>query len=261
MRRARLLLAVLALAGLTGCFDVLEELWINADGSARLLVDVALPDSLLRLGGHEVVTRFREEAKRTEAELEQDPNVTKFAVRDYAEAGMQHFVYELEVKDATQLQATMQKALARAASSQSELSGLRFDIAEADSGGLRFTQRLAPGGASAVDAGTGRVEPSEAIARDLGKHFAGAMLGGRFFTVRVHGPAITETNGVLNEEKTTAEWKIPLADLAAGTGPSELRAKVQTGAPLWLWAVIIGVPALLLMLAVSAMKRRSRAAA
>src|SRR5690349_1263573 len=114
-RRPRLALcalAILATTTLSGCFDLLEEIWVSPDGSARMVLDVSLPKGLLQLAGQDPFTRMREEAKKTEAVLKEDPAVKRFAFRDFEEAGVHHLVYELEVNDASKLPELHRRAAA-----------------------------------------------------------------------------------------------------------------------------------------------------
>lgn len=250
-------LCVVAVTSLSGCFDLLQEIWVAADGSARLRLEVALPKSVLHLAGQGALTKLREDAKKTGAELKDDPVVKAFSFKDHVEGDVQHLVYELEVTDATKLGALQQRVWASAAN-EKEGEGMTFRFEKGTGGALRFVQRVGKD-AQRADGGAG-AEPgsvADRAARELGRKMAGAMFEGRFVTVRVHGPAIGETNGALNEKKDTVEWRLPMAELMSDGAPlQELRAEIETGAPLWVWGLFLGIPALLLLLSISAMKRR-----
>jgi hypothetical protein len=256
----RWLLAPLVLLTLTGCFDLLQEIWILPDGSGRVVFDVGLPKSFLDLArtrGKDPLEELRAEARATEADLKKDPDVTKFEFREYEQDGQHHLVYDLTVKDATRLGEFQKRAMAHNASVKQGNEELAFHIEKRGGfGEYVFVQRFgepkdAPGAAK------GTKNPAEQAAEDFGTQMAKALLGNHYYTVRVHGQAIPESNGTLNEKKDTVEWKFNLVDLANETRKgTELRAVVQAGPPLWLWPVVLGVPLLVLTLAVMAARRQ-----
>lgn len=268
--RLRWLLACCALLTLTGCFDLLQELWILPDGSGRVVFDVGLPKSFLDLArarGKDPLEELRVEARATEEDLKKDPDVTKFEFREYEQEGQQHLVYDLTVKDATRLGELQKRAMELSSTAKQAKQGkgktdLTFQIESRGFGEYVFVQRFgeaknAPGSTNGASA------PTEQAAKDFGMQMARALMGNHFYVVRVHGQTVSETNGTLNEKKDTVEWKYSLVDLLdeAGKG-GELRAVVQAAPPLWLWPVVLGVPVLVLVLAVMAARRqRTRRAA
>jgi hypothetical protein len=259
-RSLRWLLAPLVLLTLTGCFDLLQEVWLLPDGSGRVVVDVALPKPLLDLAraqGKDPLEELRAEARATEADLKKDPDVTKFELREYEQDGQQHLVYDLTVRDATRLGELQKRAMEHsAAAKQQGQAGPSFRIERRGFGEYIFIQRFGEP-KEQPDTPNGAKNPMEQAARDFGTQMARALLGNHFYVVRVHGQSISETNGTLNEKKDTVEWKYSLADLVneAQQG-KELHAVVRAGTPLWLWPVMLGVPLLVLALAVMAARRR-----
>ncbi|PTL79887.1 hypothetical protein [Vitiosangium sp. GDMCC 1.1324] len=257
--RLRWLLAPLALLSLTGCFDLLQELWILPDGSGRVVFDVGLPKSFLDLArarGKDPLEEMRAEARATEEDLKKDPDVTKFEFREYEQDGQQHLVYDLTVKDATRLGELQKRAMDRSTTAKQGKAEFAFRIERRGLGEYVFVQQF---GEPKEQPGTpnGTKNPAEQAARDFGTQMARALLGNHYYIVRVHGQSIPETNGTLNEKKDTVEWKYNLVDLANETSKgTELRAVVQAGPPLWLWPVVIGVPLLVLALAVMAARRQ-----
>ncbi len=182
--------------------------------------------------------------------------MTKFEFREYEQDGQQHLVYDLTVKDATRLGELQKRAMEQSASAKQGQADVAFRIEPRGFGEYVFVQRFGepkeqPG------APDGAKTPTEQAARDFGTQMARALLGNHYYVVRVHGQSIPETNGTLNEKKDTVEWKYSLVDLAneARQG-KELHAVVQAGTPLWLWPVMLGVPLLVLALAVMAARRR-----
>jgi hypothetical protein len=246
--RLRWLLACFALLTLTGCFDLLQELWILPDGSGRVVFDVGLPKSFLDLArtrGKDPLEELRVEARATEEDLKKDLDVTKFEFREYEQDGQQHLVYDLTVRDATRLGELQKRAMEHSASAKQGKANVGFSIEKRGGfGEYVFVQRLG--------------EPKDAAG--AATQMAKALLGNHYYTVRVHGQAIPETNGTLNDKKDTVEWKYNLVDLVDETQRgTEMRAVVQAAPPLWLWPVVIGIPLLVLLVAVMAARRqRSR---
>ncbi|HZI14343.1 MAG TPA: hypothetical protein VE153_28515 [Myxococcus sp.] len=260
--RLRLLLALVPLLTLTGCFDVLEELWLHPDGSAKLVVDLAVPKSLTGLaqlaGGKDLQAVVREQQASAEAEVRKDPNVTQLVLREEEKGDRVHFVYELSVKDATKLPQLYQRIFQHTSAGEGAPPGDWDFRLEREGGDYVFVRRLTPAAAGTGDRDSG--DGTERAAREIGKGLARALLGDNHFTVIVHGPAILESNGTVNEKKDTVQWKLSLAELMDVPAEGrELRAVVSGGEPLWLWAVVLGVPLAVLGLAISA-ARRKRAA-
>lgn len=251
------LLATLALLTLTGCFDLVQDVWINPDGSARVVLDVAIPKSLVKLGelggGKDLMAQVRQEQEAAKETLGKDPNVEKLEQRTYEEGERIHLVHDLTVRDATKLPELYRK-LADGAPRERPRGGGDWDFRiERNGRDYVFTQRFVPDKAP-TQADSGNANPQAA---ELAKGMAKALLANNHVTLRVHGPGIGETNGTVNEKKDTVEWKVPLSELVdAPAEGREFRAVVHSGEPLWLWPVVIGVPLAVLGLAIAAARRR-----
>ncbi|MFP2957957.1 hypothetical protein ACLEPN_09035 [Myxococcus sp. 1LA] len=265
--RSTLLLATLSLLLTTGCFDVQQDLWIEPRGSARLVVDMGLPKSvtaLARLGG---ATDAKEQllttAREAEKALREDPEVTQVMLRDYEQEGQVHLVYDVTVKDVTRLPDMYRRAAEKHAQGQQTTPQEAWDFRiERQGGDYVYTQRFHPEKAFAVPpVGTGD-EATDQAAQELAKGMAKAMLVNNRLTLRIHGPGIGETNGTVNEQKDTVEWKFNMAELMdAPPEGREFRAVIHGGEPLWLWPAVLGVPLAVLLLTVAAARKRRGAAA
>ncbi|NMO20685.1 hypothetical protein HPC49_43915 [Pyxidicoccus fallax] len=252
------LLATLCLLTLTGCFDVTQELWFEPDGTARVVVDLAVPKSVGTLakltGGKELTALIEEQRQQARAAVAQDPNVVDLTLRQHEEGAFLHLVQELKVKDATKLPELFRKIADSAASQQREAQGTWDFRIERNGGNYVFTQRFVPDKAFA---GANGFDPAERAGEAIAKELMKSLLAKNFITLRVHGPGIVEANGTVNEKKDTVEWKVSLAELLdAPPEGREFRAVVDAGEPLWLWPVVIGVPLAVLGLAISAARRR-----
>ncbi|HVE82295.1 MAG TPA: hypothetical protein VND93_05585 [Myxococcales bacterium] len=225
-RAGRWLLAGASLLLCSGCFDVVEEIWLEAGGGGRLRLEISLPKSLLsmgRLGGEDLLVSVREDAANAKAELARDPDIRRFDYRTEEKPGVFNLVYEVEANDAAKLQAAQARALSVLASRAGKgRGGMRqspVDFSVARRFGLGFDFQGALGGGSEKE--DGKADPGD----DIGKAMAGAMLGGHAITVRLHAPFILSTNGAMDPTRTTAEWKVPLTALMEPGFKQELTAQ------------------------------------
>jgi hypothetical protein len=230
----------------SGCFDVLQEIWLEAGGGGRLRLELSLPKALLamgRFGGDDLLVSVREDAANVKADMAKDPDIRNFEYRTVEEPDAFKLVYEVEAKDASKLVAAQARALAalarRSGRDGGSGGGLRqspvdFSVERKLGLGLEFT--------GALRAGAPRRE--DRAGDELGKAVAGAMLGGHTITVRLHAPFILSSNGTLDEAHTTAEWKVPLSSLVEPGFRQEMTAQAlsvdwKMGAGLVLGAVLI----------------------
>ncbi|AKQ63645.1 hypothetical protein A176_000557 [Myxococcus hansupus] len=266
--RSPLLLTALSLLLLsaTGCFDVQQDLWIEPGGSARLVVDVSIPQARMDLreirGSLSPRQLLFVAAGDIEKALREAPEVAQVMLRDYEKEGRDHLVYDVTVKDVTRLPDLYRRTAEQNKHVPWQPRGVWDFGIERQGGQYVFTQRFnidklldrprAPGN-EAVD---------PAAAQAFAKGFLRATLGNNRLTLRIHGPSIGETNGTVNEKKDTVEWKLNLAELMdAPAEGREFRAVIHDSAPLWLWPVVLGVPVAVLLLTLSAARNRRRAAA
>lgn len=263
--RPALLLAALSLF-LTGCFNVEQDLWIEPGGSARLVVDMGMPKSVTALARLSGTADAREallaQAREAEKALRQDPEVSQVMLRDYEKDGQVHLVYDVTVKDVTRLPDLYRRAAEQHAQGQPASPKDAWDFRiERQGGNYVYTQRFNPEKAFATPAGIGD-DAAEQAAQELAKGMVKAMLVNNRLTLRIHGPGIGETNGTVNEQKDTVEWKLNLAELMdAPAEGREFRAVIHNGEPLWLWPLVLGVPLAVLLLTVAAARKRRGAAA
>lgn len=232
---------VLALC--SGCFDLVQEIWLEAGGGGRLKLEIALPKSLLglgRMGGEDLLVSVREDAANAKAELAKDPDIRRFDYRTEEEAGSFKLIYEVESNDASKLPAAQARALAVLAKKAGrEGSGnkgpVAFEVRRKFGLGFEFQGAVVGGGEkSGTQAGD-----------DFGKAMAGAMLGGHTVTVRLHAPAILSSNGTIDATRSMVEWKVPLSALAEPGFKQELTAEAL--AVDWKVGAVLAVAAVLLV--------------
>jgi hypothetical protein len=213
------------LALCSGCFDLVQEIWLEVGGGGRMRLEVVLPKTLLglgRIGGEDLLVSVREDAANAKAELAKDPDIRKFEYRTEEEAGSFKLIYEVESNDASKLQAAQARALSALASKARRRGEVRsgetpvaFTVERKLGLGLEFKGAMA--------AGSERQEND--AGEEFGKAMAGAMLGGHTVTVRLHAPFILSTNGTLDATRSTVEWKVPLSALVEPGFRQELDAQ------------------------------------
>ena len=218
-----------------GCLELTQEVWVNRDGSGRMRLDIALPQELLEMAaetdGVNPLAESMAEYERLKAHPEEISNLRSVDHSEYVEGEFHHFVIELEVDDVTALPETMAQlqkrtaANAEQAEKADELASqheMRLERIGRDR--MIFVQTLVDD-SQATDASTSGTEEMDAA----GKAFLASMFAGKHFTVRLHAPKVTATNGVMDETAGTTEWKIPLTELMAQEGLQELRAEIELG--------------------------------
>jgi hypothetical protein len=242
-RAAQWLVVCGALALGSGCFDLVEEIWLEAGGGGRMKLEIVLPKSLLglgRMGGEDLLVSVREDAANAKTELAKDPDIRRFDYRTEEEPGSFKLVYEVESNDASKLPAAQARALAVLEKKARGDGGSR-------TGPVTFEVRRKLGlGFELQGAVAGAADKSGSqMGDDLGKAMAGAMLGGHTVTVRLHAPVILSSNGTIDPTRSMVEWKVPLSALAEPGFKQELNAQALSVD--WKVAVALAVVAVLLV--------------
>jgi hypothetical protein len=237
MSMMRSLLPVALSLACAGCLELTQEVWVNSDGSGRMRLDIALPRELLEMAseadGANPLAETLQEYERLKADPSQVPNLRSVDKSEYVEGEFHHFVMELEVDDVTLLPETMSQLQKRTAISQEpgdeadELASQHeMKLERIGRDRMMFVQTLVDdsqaAGASGLDS-----EDMDAA----GKALLASMFAGKHFTVRLHAPKVTSTNGQVDETASTIEWRIPLTELMAQKGLQELRAEIELDGP------------------------------
>lgn len=208
-----LALCALVLLTLPGCFEVIEDIWINADGSARFRVQVLMPLEAIDFAksrGQNPVEEIEKGFAELKAQLEAMPGVRKIKLTSEPADDKYRLTYDFEVEDATQLGSVVRKATVpiSAAGKQSPLSGLALDISRNSDGSYSFSQRYDPLTAPPEDGGI----PPDRL-KELRRFASTQVFGSNALKVNVHGD-IVDTNAKERKDKS-ASWEIPLPLLLA----------------------------------------------
>jgi len=237
MNVTRSLLLVALSVACVGCLELTQEVWVNSDGSGRMRLDIALPKELLEMAsetdGDNPLAETLQEYERLKADPSQIPNLRSVDQSEYVEGEFHHFVMELEVGDVTLLAETMSQLQKRTAITDEPGTGAdelasqhEMKLERIGRDRMMFVQTLVDdgqaGGASGLD-----TEEMDAASKAL----LASMFAGKHFTVRLHAPKVTYTNGKVDEAAGTIEWRIPLTELMAQKGLQELRAEIELDNP------------------------------
>jgi hypothetical protein len=189
----------------TGCFEMSEELWLNADGTGRVLIQLKVSEGLLAMANDGDDAGTDEHLKEAENELASDPDVEDVSTKEFSEAGMRHFEFDILVKDYLKIP-EIYKRISESSETNSAF-GAEFKLVDLGKGKVRFRQHYTGEGSEDEDA-----EYDEA-GEELGKAMAAAMFADKYITVTVHAPKIDSSNGIINEDKDTVTWKLPLVEM------------------------------------------------
>lgn len=233
MSVTRCLLLFMLSSACAGCLELTQEVWVNRDGSGRMRLDIALPQGLLEMAaesdGANPLAESMAEYERLKADPGQVPNLRSVDHSEYVEGEFHHFVIDLEVDDVTALPETMAQLQKRTALDEEQAekadelaSQHEMRLERIGRNRMVFVQTLVDD-SQAADASTPGTEEMDAA----GKAFLASMFAGKHFTVRLHAPKVTATNGAVDQNARTTEWRIPLTELMAREGLQELRAEIE----------------------------------
>ncbi len=242
MDMPRACLVLIASITLAGCFEVTEEVWINPDGTGRLKIDMGISEALLsesenggKSGQRNPIEDISKDFNKAKQKIEKNPNIKKFDFQQYSDAGMKHFVFDVEVKEVSTLNG-LQKAIYSGKKEPAEavetgrmpLEQSELRIEKTAAGNTLFVRTLGPPEEGKKDSSEDGAIPDslEKGFEKLGMSMARTMFGNSFYTVRLHGSKIISSNGKIDDEKKTAEWKVSIADLMGHSGQREFRAEI-----------------------------------
>jgi hypothetical protein len=249
MQRLRLATLLLVPFIFVGCFEIMEEIWINADGSARIIIDIGIPQSLMALGeseeGDNPFAELDEDFEKTKRDVEHNPGIKRMDFRQYTGEGLKHFVFDIEVTDLSSLN-ELQK-IVYSGEEEPENSSNKMPLENSDllvekqGDRIAFIRRIGEG-LTEGKSDTGSDSVGNGF-EEMGKAMAGSMLGNNHYTVKLHAENIASANGAIDAEKRTVEWRIPIGELMMGNR-RELRAEIvppMDNTTAWVVGVLVAV--------------------
>ena len=257
MKKLSLAIVLFVSLFFAGCFEILEEVWINNDGSGRIKIDIGISEAMMSMGTSDssanTFADLDKDFQKTKEEVEKNPKIKRVDFKQYSDGGMKHFAFDVEVRDLSALNdfqkivySSEKKDTAKEASAEQGMPLENSELTiEKQNGKIVFVRRIGQKPATEDTSTSAEGDSAGKAFEDMGKAMAGAMFGNFSYTVRLHADNISSTNGKLDDQKKTVEWKIPLGELMTGKH-RELRAEiVPAGGNMVMWIVaalvILGV--------------------
>ena len=270
MKWLRFVLICAALFCFSGCIDYLEEIWINADGSGKLKVDMGIAETFVSMGksfGMEDSSNdMQKQYLKKKEELEKNPNVQKVDFKDFTQGDMHHFVFDIDVKDifkVGELTRKLEMSQMETQGQQDTAGKSEVRIEKLPNGNIQFVQLFKGEKKESSSQGMpmGEQGDSSGVNYDsMGQAMAMSMFGDKGVTIRVHGPSIVSSNGKIDDEKKMVEWKIGLAEMSKGSFSKELNAEIELShsSNALMITIIVVVALLVLVIAMMVLKMRGK---
>lgn len=246
MVQRRILLAFALLCLLAGCFDVNDEVWWNADGSAKLRRTIRLalasPDA-----AKAKADAINEAAEFSRIEIRRDTRVKSFDVRTSVEGNDVVAVAEIEVTDGKDLTSVVQAIAKKVKVDNATFEWIpNFTFEKTANGNHRFVASIA------------EVRPPASFDKEQAK----ATFGERAWTLRYYGsPIVAAVPASAQIGSGRVEWKTALADIASGqVKDAELLAEVGPPFPATAMAIVGGLAIVLVFALVLTLQLRKKAA-
>ena len=260
MAALRLAAALLATVTLSACFEISQEVWVQPDLSGRVRWEIRVSDQLAgtaKEGKATPLGSLPDAFQQARRDLEALPYVRSCQFKVLREGNHERYVLDMTVTDFRALDpafgAAFQGTGFMSTSAMQTGGGNPYGelrLEERRSGSIALIQTLtmdedlSPAGelGQAISADTGSGLVGSLLGQALGRAMTESVFLDRYCTVTFHAPNIVSTNGELSDGKTTAQWKLPIADLVRGKPDTrELRVVFRLGTPWWMWVPVIGL--------------------
>jgi hypothetical protein len=205
----------------TGCIDLKQDIWINEDGSGKLVFDVGLTKqfkAMMDLGGGfgdlEAETengedsdsnQFWKSPEKVIEKLKESKHVIDAEFKELSDSKFERVIYTIELSDITKINQVMESS--SLSSGVEELGGDAssenndLSITKTESGTFKLNAFMEGNKEESVDPAGDEFGMMQKMFEDSG------------MSIRVHAPAVSH-NG--KKKGGAVLWKITLADMAAG---------------------------------------------
>jgi hypothetical protein len=258
----RLVLPLLLLSFIAiGCFDIAEDFWVNADGSARVRLDVGMSKELAAMGAMDSSSKNNpaSEFDKLKEMAKGDSAITGVITGDTVIGDMHHYFVEIAVKRAADLERIQSLLFKDSSSEENKFPPPALTVTTT---GNRVTMSLKmKGDAKAAGDSATKGDSSNPMAA-MGEAMMASMFGNAGVTYRIHGPKIITSEGTIDSAKTTVMWKYSFANLSS-LGGKTLSAEIELPAsPVPPTtsnnAVYVGLLALVIIIALTVVMMRRR---
>jgi len=196
---------------LAGCVDIREEIWVNADNTGQVKLQVGVSEALITAASalDSTVGTTLDPRATADKDFAANQFVQNYTYQDSTDGTTHFYTTSFDVTDLKAFLGTTQNDL------------LKIQLSELANGNLGYSQTLAYN--------TGLEEftsSSEVLTRAYEAIKASAMKK-TTWQVTLHLPNVVTTNGTLSEETKAIVWSYPMSTVASANPPIQLTAEYK----------------------------------
>jgi hypothetical protein len=238
---------------LTGCVNIRQEIWVNADYTGKVSLEMSISEALITAANAIDGTIGTSLDPRTQADQDFGANqfVQNYAYQDYSDGTNHFFTTTFEIIDFKAFLETVNNDL------------VDITLSELENGNLGYSQMLV------YNTGVEEFTTSSDILKKAYEAAKASAMKSTTWQVILHLPNVVSTNGTQSENVEGILWSYPMSTVASANPPLELKAEYRkpviptsiSGAAWFPWAIggvcllIVGV-VLILILSTAARKRK-----
>lgn len=182
---------------LSGCIDVMQEIWIDADGGGRCSFQLAIPETIVKLSGKNSFAEMLKQANESSNE-----EVEIITASDTVIDDRHYYNYHIKTKDINDCLV--------------QEGDITIDLAQLESGKTSFNQTLYIPENQITTFTRNLAEKTETFegVTELNQAILSSMLKDHYWNVVLHVPGeITSTNGDYDSKTNRTLWRIPMNNI------------------------------------------------
>lgn len=250
-----LTLAVLTML-LAGCVNIRQEIWLNADYSGKVSLEINVSEALITAANAIDGTIGTSLDPRTKADQDFGANqfVQNYAYQDYSDGTNHFYTTTFDVIDFKAFLQTVNNDL------------VRITLGEQEDGNLTYSQNLV------YTTGLEDLTTSNEILKKAFEAAKASAMKSATWQVTLHLPNVVSTNGIQSDEVDGIIWSYPMSTVASANPPLVLQAEYRkpfiptkiSGASWFPWTIggiaLLIVAGVLILILTSAARKRKAAA-
>lgn len=181
---------------LTGCMDVVQELWIEPDGSAECSMQISMSQLLVEAGGKDELAELIQKAHETSSDEIEVIDAADGVIDD-----IHYYVYHIKT-------ANINNCLG-----QDSAQIVTMNLSPSQRNRILYTQKFdyhENNAVGAIRVILGTTDWGDSVGL-LSNAMQSKLLKDHYWTVKVHVPGeITDTNGQYDKESQTVTWRLAL---------------------------------------------------
>ena len=205
-----ILLLVFSLA-LTGCANIREEIWIEADYTGKVTLEMSVSEALITAANALDSTLGTTLDPRSKADQDFGNNqfVQNYTFQDYSDGTNHYYTTTFDVVDFKAFLETLNNEL------------LDISLGELENGNLGYSQKLA------YSTGLEEFTSSSEILKKAFEAAKASAMKSTTWQVTLHLPNVITTNGTQSENVEGILWSYPMSAVASANPPLELTAEYR----------------------------------